>query len=259
MMPSIVIQPKCSATGPKVPLLPGPVVEKPWAGKPGWSHPVAVDTSSRQLDRRLGRRNGISSYGGGVTRTADLDNPRPPDDKDVFVPPSRAAWRDWLATNHERQQGLWVVYRKKSSSLEGPLYEDLVEEALCFGWIDSLTRRVDECRMIQWFSPRRRGGIWSSVNKDRIERLERGGQMTEAGRATIERAKADGSWSQNDEVEGLIVPDDLAAALVAAPAAKATYEGLADSVKKQLLWSVYSAKRPETRAKRIEAMIRTMS
>ena len=175
------------------------------------------------------------------------------------MPPSREAWRDWLATNHERHQGLWVVYRKRSSSLEGPLYEDLVEEALCFGWIDSLTRRVDDDRMIQWYSPRRRGGIWSAVNKARIERLEREGQMTGVGRAVIERAKRDGSWSQNEVVDSLIVPEDLATAFVAAPEAKAAYEGLADSVKKQLLWSVYSAKRPETRAKRIEAVIRTMS
>jgi len=194
-----------------------------------------------------------------VTRTTDLDPPRPPDDKEVFVPPTRAAWRAWLATNHERQQGLWVVYRKKSSSLEGPLYEDLVEEGLCFGWIDSLTRRVDDDRMIQWFSPRRQGGMWSPLNKERIEHLERQGQMTEVGRAVIERAKADGSWSQNDEVEALVVPADLAAAFVAAPEAKTAYEGLADSVKKQLLWSVYSAKRAETRAKRIEEMVRTLT
>ena len=194
-----------------------------------------------------------------MTRTTDLDPPRPPDDKEVFVPPTRAAWRAWLATNHERQQGLWVVYRKKSSSLEGPLYEDLVEEGLCFGWIDSVTRRVDDDRVIQWFSPRRQGGMWSPLNKERIEHLERQGQMTEVGRAVIERAKADGSWSQNDEVEALVVPDDLAAAFVAAPEAKTAYEGLADSVKKQLLWSVYGAKRPETRAKRIEELIRTMT
>ena len=194
-----------------------------------------------------------------MTRTSDLDIPRPPDDKDVVAPRSRAAWREWLASNHERQQGLWVVYRKKSSSLEGPSYEDLVEEALCFGWIDSLTRRVDDDRMIQWYSPRRRGGIWSALNKERIDRLGREGQMTEVGRAVIERAKDDGSWSQYDEVDALIVADDLALAFAAAPVAKGAYEGLADSVKKQLLYSVYSAKRPETRAKRIEEMIRDLS
>ena len=204
-------------------------------------------------------RRAVVSYGGGVTRTSDLDIPSPPDDKDVVAPPSRAAWRDWLATNHERQQGLWVVYRKKSSTLDGPLYEDLVEEALCFGWIDSLTRRVDDDRMIQWYSPRRQGGLWSALNKERIERLEREGHMTEIGRAVIEKAKEDGSWSQYDEVDALIVADDLALALAAAPEAKAAYEGLANSVKRQLLWSVYSAKRPETRAKRIEEMIRELS
>jgi uncharacterized protein YdeI (YjbR/CyaY-like superfamily) len=194
-----------------------------------------------------------------MTRTADLEDPRPPDGKEVFTPPSRVDWRSWLASNPEREQGLWVVYRKKSSSLQGPLYDDLVEEALCFGWIDSLTRRVDDDRMIQWFSPRRPGGIWSARNKERIKHLQRDGLMTEVGQAVIDQARADGSWSQTDEVDALIVPDDLAAAFDAAPKAKVAYESLIDSAKKQYLWSVYSAKRPATRARRIADIIRQLS
>jgi uncharacterized protein YdeI (YjbR/CyaY-like superfamily) len=151
------------------------------------------------------------------------------------------------------------VHRKKSSDLEGPMYDDLVEEALCFGWIDSVTHRVDDDRMLQWFSPRRPGGLWSALNKERIDRLEREGLMAEPGRAAIERAKADGSWSQTDEVDALVVPADLAAAFEAAPAAKVNYDGLADSAKRQLLWSVYSVKRPETRARKIAELIRTLS
>ena len=111
------------------------------------------------------------------------------------MPSSRGAWRRWLAAQADRKEGVWVIYRKKSSDLAGPSYDELVEEALCFGWIDSVTRRADQDRMIQWFSPRRPGGLWSALNKKRIERLERGGLMTAAGRRAIARAKADGSWS----------------------------------------------------------------
>jgi uncharacterized protein YdeI (YjbR/CyaY-like superfamily) len=158
----------------------------------------------------------------------------------------------------DRSDGIWVVYRKKSSDLAGPTYDDLVEEALCFGWIDSLTRRVDEGRMIQWFSPRRPGGLWSALNKERIKRLERAGLMTAAGRRAIAQAKADGSWSQTDQVDALVVPSDLEAAFVANPAAKAAYDRLPDSAKKQLLWAIYSSKRPVTRAARVADVIRQL-
>jgi uncharacterized protein YdeI (YjbR/CyaY-like superfamily) len=196
---------------------------------------------------------------GEMTRTADLDDPSSPNGKDLLTPPGRADWRSWLASNPDRQEGLWIVYRKKSSSLDGPVYDDLVEEALCFGWIDSQSRRVDDDRMMQWFSPRRRGGLWSALNKDRIERLVREGLMTEVGQATIDEAKADGSWSQTDEVDALVVPSDLQTALDAAPEAKAAYQALTDSAKKQYLWWIHSAKRPATRANRIEETIRRLS
>lgn len=194
-----------------------------------------------------------------MARTADLDDPSSPNGKEVLTPFSRADWRSWLASNHDRQEGLWIVYRKKSSKLDGPMYDDLVGEALCFGWIDSQSRRVDDDRMMQWFSPRRKGGLWSALNKERIERLVRDGLMTEIGWATIDQAKADGSWSQTDEVDALIVPADLHAALEAAPGAKAAYEALIDSAKKRHLWWIQTAKRPGTRADRIEETIRKLS
>jgi uncharacterized protein YdeI (YjbR/CyaY-like superfamily) len=151
------------------------------------------------------------------------------------------------------------VHRKKSSKLDGPLYDDLLEEALCFGWIDSQSRRVDEDRKIQWFSPRRPGGLWSAPNKERIARLQREGLMTGVGQAVIDQAQADGSWSQTDEVDALIIPGDLEAAFASAPEARIAYERLIESAKKQHLWAVYSAKRPETRAQRIEGIIRQLS
>jgi uncharacterized protein YdeI (YjbR/CyaY-like superfamily) len=194
-----------------------------------------------------------------MSKTADLSDPTSPNGKDVMTPRSRAHWRNWLASNTDRREGLWIVYRKKSSNLEGPVYDDLVEEALCFGWIDSQSRRVDDDRMMQWFSPRRKGGLWSALNKKRIESLVEQGLMTEAGQAAIDEAKADGSWSQTDEVDALVVPSDLQTALDAAPEAESAYRALTDSAKKQYLWWIHSAKRPATRARRIEETIRRLS
>jgi uncharacterized protein YdeI (YjbR/CyaY-like superfamily) len=194
-----------------------------------------------------------------MARIDDLDDPMSPDGKEVLVPSSRGGWRRWLVSNAERTDGLWIVYRKKASSLEGPVYDDLVEEALCFGWIDSRLRRLDDDRLIQWFSPRRSGGLWSAVNKERVARLMASGHMTERGQGAIDQAKADGSWSQLDDVDALIVPPDLRTALQAVPEAEAAYEGLGDSVKKQYLWWIHSAKRTTTRSSRIDETIRRLS
>ena len=194
-----------------------------------------------------------------MARIDDWDEPVSPDGNEVLIPPSRSGWRRWLASNSDRQDGLWIVYRKKTSSLDGPIYDDLVEEALCFGWIDSRVRRVDDDRLIQWFSPRRGGGLWSAVNKERIARLIASGHMTERGQAAIDQAKADGSWSQLDQVDALIVPPDLRTALQAVPNAGAAYEALSNSAKKQYLWWIHSAKRSATRSSRIDETVRRLS
>jgi uncharacterized protein YdeI (YjbR/CyaY-like superfamily) len=188
-----------------------------------------------------------------------LRHPVSPNGKEVFIPESRTMWRRWLAENGNRPEGLWVVYRKKASELEGPLYDDLVEEALCFGWIDSQVRRLDDERRIQWFSPRRKGGLWSTLNKERVDRLTRLGLMAPAGQKVIDEAVADGSWSQADDVDALIIPSDLEVALDAVPAARDTYESLADSVKRQHLWWIQSAKRASTRSARITELTRRLT
>lgn len=174
------------------------------------------------------------------------------------MPSSRAEWRRWLEKHPERTEGVWVVYPKKSSVLDGPRYDELVEEALCFGWIDSLTRRADADRTIQWFSPRRKGGVWSASNKQRIERMVAEGMMTDRGQAAIDAARADGSWSRYDDAEAMVIHPDLQEAFQAHPAARAAYEALAPSHRKQHLWWVYSAKRPETRTKRIGELMQRL-
>jgi uncharacterized protein YdeI (YjbR/CyaY-like superfamily) len=191
-----------------------------------------------------------------MARIADIPDPASPNGKDVRTPPSRASWRAWLVANRDRDEGIWVVYRKKSSQLEGPTYDDLLDEALCFGWIDSQVRRVDDDRMMQWFSPRRRGGLWSARNRERIERLVRDGLMTDTGMAVIDAARADGSWTQTDEVDALVIPGDLGSAFEAEPTAAAAFGELPDSVKKRYLWWIHEAKRPETRGNRIEETVR---
>lgn len=194
-----------------------------------------------------------------MTNVADLEPPQSPNGKEVLIPSSRAAWRNWLDENADRREGLWIVFRSGSSEVEGPTYEVLVEEALCFGWIDSVAKRLDADRRIQWFSPRRKGGIWSALNKQRIEMLTAAGQMTEHGQAAIDAAIADGSWSQYDDVEALVVPEDLERAFDEASRARAAYESSSKSAKKQYLWQVYSAKRDDTRVKRIASLIRELS
>ncbi|HEU4915102.1 MAG TPA: YdeI/OmpD-associated family protein [Acidimicrobiia bacterium] len=185
--------------------------------------------------------------------------PDSPNGKEVLTPATRAAWRAWLAGHGGREEGLWVVYRKKSSELEGPLYDDLVEEALCFGWIDSRVQRVDDERRMQWFSPRRRGGVWSSLNKTRVERLIEDGLMAEAGQRAIEAAVADGSWSQMDEVDALVIPPDVETALDLVPGARAAFDALPAATRKQHLWWIHSAKRAATRSSRIDSLIGRLS
>jgi uncharacterized protein YdeI (YjbR/CyaY-like superfamily) len=164
----------------------------------------------------------------------------------------RAEWRSWLAANHTRAESIWLVTFKKAAGERYLPYEDVVEEALCFGWIDSLGRTLDHERKMLLLSPRKAGSGWSKVNKERIERLIAQGLMMAPGFAKIEQAKADGSWSRLDQVEALIIPDDLAQALARQEGATTNFEAFPRSAKRGILGWILQAKRPETRAKRVE-------
>jgi uncharacterized protein YdeI (YjbR/CyaY-like superfamily) len=169
---------------------------------------------------------------------------------------TRAAWRRWLAKHHARSPGIWLVYDKKSERPDRLAYVDAVEEALCFGWIDSTAKSLDEKRYMQLFTPRKPRGTWARTNKARVARLIEEGLMTPAGLAAIEVAKANGSWTSLDAVEALTVPDDLAAALSANPEAARNFAAFPPSARKAYLHWVSQAVRPETRAERIAGVVK---
>lgn len=172
-----------------------------------------------------------------------------------ITPTSSQEWRDWLATNHQREEFIWVVFYKVSSEVPSLTWSEAVDEALCFGWIDSTKKPIDKERYKQYFSKRKPKSNWSKINKDKIEQLTAEGRMSEAGLQSVAVAKQNGSWTILDEIEALVVPQDLEAALNTKPAAKEYFEGLSKSVKKMYLYWVMSAKRPETRQKRISEIV----
>jgi len=162
-------------------------------------------------------------------------------------------WRSWLSDHHaDEPPGCWAVTWRASSGGSVVTYEELVEAALCFGWIDSTGKSLDDRQTMLWFTRRKRGSGWAATNKARIERLEAAGLMAPAGRAMIDAAKADGSWTLLDSVEALEVPADLAAALDALPGAGSTWNDFPKSVRRAHLEWLVQAKRPATRAARVE-------
>ena len=177
------------------------------------------------------------------------------DDAELVQPATRADLRAWLTSNHQSSPGVWLVSYTKASGRPQLPYEDAVLELLCFGWVDSQTRKIDAERSAIYVAPRRKGSTWAATNKARVAALIDAGLMQPAGLAVIERAKADGSWSILDSVEALQVPDDLAEQLARNPALAERYEAMSKTDKKQLLYSLVSAKKPETRAARLQRFV----
>jgi len=171
-------------------------------------------------------------------------------------PASRAEWRQWLAQHHASSPGVWLVYFKKASGQPSVTYAEAVEEALCFGWIDSHPRKLDADRTQLLFTPRKPRSGWSKVNKERLQRLEAAGLLMPAGLAAIARAKQNGAWESLDAAEAGLVPEDLAAALAANAAALANFEAFSPSARKMILSWIFGAKRPETRAHRVAEAVR---
>ena len=163
----------------------------------------------------------------------------------------RATWRAWLEANHATARGAWLVTWRSRSGRVHLDYEAALEEALCFGWVDSTGGHVDDERGKLYFAPRKSRSVWAASNKARVERLIDEGRMGPAGLAAIERAKANGSWEILDSAERLEVPEDLTAALQARPPAAVNFAAFPPSARKMLLGWVALARRPETRAARI--------
>jgi uncharacterized protein YdeI (YjbR/CyaY-like superfamily) len=162
---------------------------------------------------------------------------------------SQAELRAWLAANHAQAESIWLVTWKKGHAAHLP-YGAIVDEALCFGWVDSRPRRLDDARTMVLLSPRRAGSAWSGVNKARVARLLNEGHVAPPGLAAIDRAKADGTWTVLDGASALAVPEDLAAALDAA-GARASFDAFPPSARRAILEWITLAKRSETRAARV--------
>src|SRR5690606_3352976 len=170
---------------------------------------------------------------------------------EIFYPRTAAEWREWLQENHHSKQSVWLVYHAKASNLPTVSWREAVDVALCFGWIDSKRIKVDAQTSHQFFSKRKAKSTWSKINKDKVQELNEAGLMAPAGYQSIEIAKQNGSWTILDEVEELIIPNDLQQAFKKHNGAEEYFLSLSKSIRKMMLYWIVSAKRPETRQKRI--------
>ena len=168
---------------------------------------------------------------------------------------TRSALRAWLLAHHTRSSGVWIVTTKKSAG--GPVaWNDIVEEALCFGWVDSLPRSLDDKRTMLLVTPRKPKSSWSAKNKTHVEALTAAGLMHASGLAVVDAAKASGTWSALDAVSALVVPDDLDAAFAAFADARRHWSAFPPSARRGILEWINAAKKPETRSARVSETAR---
>lgn len=172
--------------------------------------------------------------------------------KEVYVK-TRQAWRNWLSRHHEKNNGIWLVFYKKQSGKPTLSYDEAVEEALCFGWIDSIIKKLDQERYVRKLTPRRADSQWSDLNKRRIAKLMKQGRMTGAGKAKVKEAKASGRWDESARPDlSLETPKALKDALADNKKARSFFNQLAPSYQKQFIGWIAMAKRPETKARRLK-------
>jgi uncharacterized protein YdeI (YjbR/CyaY-like superfamily) len=174
-------------------------------------------------------------------------------------PKSRKAWRDWLEKHHASSTGVWLVYAKKHSRLPSLTYNEAVEEALCFGWIDSKINPIDDAFYMQVFTPRKPKSAWSALNRARVARLVAAGLMASAGLAVVKAAKRSGTWNVWKHAEELTIPPDLEQAIKANPDASRNWVSYSPSRRKAVLYRLISAKRPDTRARYLQEIIESMA
>lgn len=164
-------------------------------------------------------------------------------------------WREWLHNNHHSSTGVYLILYKVNSPFESMRWEEAVQVAICYGWIDSTVRNIDEHSRKQIFSPRKDKSVWSKLNKTYIEKLTAENLMHESGLAKIETAKQNGSWNSLDDVEDLIIPEDLTQAFEQNQTAFKNYKNFSRSYRKSYLYWLNQAKKAETRNSRIASII----
>jgi len=172
-------------------------------------------------------------------------------DVEEYCPNNQQDWRKWLELNHNKKEAIWLIFYKKKSPSFNLSWSDSVDAALCYGWIDSTKRTIDSAKYKQYFSKRKAKSNWSKINKDKIKTLIDQGLMEDEGYKSIEIAKENGSWTILDEIEALVIPEDLKEELRNYKDSMEYFNNLSNSSKKSLLYWVISAKRKETRQKRI--------
>ncbi len=173
----------------------------------------------------------------------------------TFYPKNNEDWHNWLYINHTTETSIWLIYYKQKLNIPTVKYSDAVDKALCFGWIDSKSKPIDNQKFMQFFSKRKANSVWSKVNKLKVERLINEGKMTKAGFESIEIAKQNGSWTILDEAEALIIPTDLECEFSKQPKAKTYFLSLSRSDKRNILQWLVLAKRQDTRQKRITQIV----
>lgn len=171
--------------------------------------------------------------------------------KNSFCPSNKDEWREWLEKNHKKEESIWLIFYKKKSANFNLSWSQAVDEAICFGWIDSVKKSLDEERYIQYFTKRKPTSIWSKINKNKVETLTKQGLMSDAGLKCVRIAKENGSWTILDTVEKLIIPKDLERKFQQYPNSKDYFQSLSVVIRKRLLYWVISAKKKDTREKRI--------
>lgn len=177
----------------------------------------------------------------------------------TFYPESQQHWRAWLEKNHAEENAVWLIFYKKKANQPTLSWSEAVDEALCFGWIDSVKKTLDAERSIQFFSKRKAKSTWSKINKEKIETLTASGKMTPAGLHCVTVAQQNGSWTILDDVEALVTPPDLEARFDDNPAAKAMFLSLSKSGRKLILSKLVFAKRQETREKRLDEILLSLN
>lgn len=183
----------------------------------------------------------------------------PQKETETYYPTSPQDWRQWLEENHTSKQCVWLIYYRVSSDKPSLTWSEAVDEALCFGWIDSTKKTIDDESYMQYFGKRKANSTWSKINKDKIDRLIKTKKMAESGYKSIEVAKQNGMWWLMDDIEKGIIPDDLNSALNEEKVAGEFFQSQTKSIKKGLMFWVVSAKRNETRQKRISEIVRSLS